>query len=573
MNTKEKQALTRLGKDEFFISSFQKLILDEELNAKEKSFLLSCSILLLKHFAEDNRFTSYAELAYFIVLRYSIKYNDYEPLYDFSIAFGFYPITTEIIELGLIDTNKIQVGLDDYKLSKFKIDNLYVRTIEQEVEAEKFIKDNSKEKSYIAPTSYGKSSIIIEYIKSKKEELKILIVVPTKSLLAQTFRMIKEASLGKKLIIHDEMYNGQDSFIAILTQERALRLMNKKEIFYDLLFIDEAHNMIKKDDRSILLSRLIQRNLDKNPNQEVVYLSPLINDENSLKVNSNQSISSHKIRFNVKEPEIFEFRLDGNLLKYNRFINQYFNLTNETKNYISYIIDNSKNKNFIYHFRPIHIEQFSKELSEQLGVVEQNEHINSLINLLRKEVHKDFYPISYLKKGIIYIHGKIPDLIKEYLESKYLTIPEIKYLIANTVVLEGMNLPIDNLFIMNTRLLGGKELTNLIGRVNRLNNVFTGKSNELNKLLPPVHFINTEKYNRSGSKMENQINELRSRIFDDVIENPTLDSFDIDKYLKKNSTKDNIDKKRSEIKAIQKNEELLSLNPTNREERNPTLFD
>jgi hypothetical protein len=372
MQQKEKIALTRLGKEEYFSKAFRKLNLSETLGEEEKSYLLTCAILLLKHYANDNRFTSYAELAYFIVLKYAINYGDFKPLYDFAISFGYYPIASEILNLNLIESNNIKLGIDQYKLKRFVVNKQYTRTIEQEVEAIKFIRDESKEKSYIAPTSYGKSSIIVDYINNNIVSAKILIVVPTKSLLAQTYRMIKESKIRKKLIIHDEMYNNDDSFIAILTQERALRLMSKKIIHYDLLFIDEAHNLLKKDDRSILLSRLLQRNLASNPNQEVVYLSPLVNDENALKVKSNQKISSHKIRFNVKEPEIFELRLDGSLLKYSRFINQFFNISNNGLNYLDYIIENSRNKNFIYHFRPIYIEQFSKLLYQRLDAIEVN---------------------------------------------------------------------------------------------------------------------------------------------------------------------------------------------------------
>ena len=567
MQQKEKVALTRLGKEEYFSKAFRKLNLSETLSEEEKSYLLTCAILLLRHYANDNRFTSYAELAYFIVLKYAINCGDFKPLYDFAISFGYYPIASEILNLNLIERNNINLGIDEYKLKRFVVNNQYTRTIEQEVEAIKFLRDESKEKSFIAPTSYGKSSIIVDYINNNIVSAKILIVVPTKSLLAQTYRMIKESKIRKKLIIHDEMYNNDDSFIAILTQERALRLMSKKIIHYDLIFIDEAHNLLKKDDRSILLSRLLQRNLDSNPNQEVVYLSPFVNDENALKVKSNQKISSHKIRFNVKEPEIFELTLDGSLHKYSRFINQFFNISNNGLNYLDYIIENSRNKNFIYHFRPIYIEQFSKLLYQRLDEIIVNEQINSLVELLKKEVHKDFYAIEYLKKGIVYIHGKIPDLIKEFLESKYSLIPELRFLIANMVVLEGMNLPIENLYIMSTRLLGGKELTNLIGRVNRLNNVFNGEGNKLNKLLPKVHFINTEEFNRSGSKMENQIVELRSRVFDDNVENPNLESFDLDKYLKKNSNKENKVKKINEVLNIQKNEDLLSVKPKKIEDR------
>lgn len=117
------------------------------------------------------------------------------------------------------------------------------------------------------------------------------------------------------------------------------------------------------------------------------------------------------------------------------------------------------------------------------------------------------------------------------MESKFKAIKELKYVIANSVILEGMNLPIDNLFILNTTSLNGKDLINLIGRVNRLNNIFSSKGNNLNKLLPSIHFVNSLEY--SGQyNMTSKIEQLRSRVFNDVVENPMLNSFEIPKGTK-----------------------------------------
>ena len=68
---------------------------------------------------------------------------------------------------------------------------------------------------------------------------------------------------------------------------------------------------------------------------------------------------------------------------------------------------------------------------------------------MKKYVHEDFNVIDLIKHGIVYIHGKMPDQIRDYLEYKYKTIKELRYLIANHVILEGINLPIDNLYIMS----------------------------------------------------------------------------------------------------------------------------
>lgn len=125
-----------------------------------------------------------------------------------------------------------------------------------------------------------------------------------------------------------------------------------------------------------------------------------------------------------------------------------------------------------YIRRPKLIEIFSNDFIDSLVDINDPQ-VNELIEILENYIHKDFYVTKLLKKGILYIHGQLPDLIKEYLEHKFNQIDSIQYLVANTVILEGINLPIDTLFILNTFSLNEKELTNLIGRVNRLNYIFS----------------------------------------------------------------------------------------------------
>lgn len=104
-------------------------------------------------------------------------------------------------------------------------------------------------------------------------------------------------------------------------------------------------------------------------------------------------------------------------------------------------------------------------------------------------------------------------------------------MIANKVILEGINLPIDSIFILSGRNLQGKELTNLIGRVNRLDQVF-GISNNLKKLMPPVHFVNSDEYNRANGKLENKMRLLRNSTFADNVKNPLLNNFDTEQTKK-----------------------------------------
>nr|WP_243423080.1 DEAD/DEAH box helicase [Vibrio cholerae] len=513
-----------LKDNDIFFSSMRKMSLNIPLNIEELEYILGCAVLFLEEYQKDNRRHLYFELAYFIVLKCANNNNEYEPLLDVSANFGLYPISNYITKHNLHDVNFTSAFSLSYQLSKFEYNNI-IETYDQRSSRLELVESSNSENCYIAPTSFGKSSLITEIIREKKCN-KVAIIVPTKSLLIQTYKLIKVNFPNRNIIFHDEMYNDSKSFIAIFTQERALRLLKDERISYDLLIIDEAHNLFNYDSRSLLLTRLIRRNRKRNNNSINYYLSPLISDSNNLKVENKQEIFEKRIISNIKEPEIFEFKESGEVRKYNRFLDVFFD-SGKSNNYLSYIIENSKEKNFLYLRSPKKVEELSILLDSKLeeltspGLIE-------LSDVISMNVHKDFYCVEYIKKGLVYLHGKLPDLIKEYLEFKFSKNKEVKYIVANSVILEGVNLPVDNMYIMNTNSLDAKSLTNLIGRVNRLNEVFDDKRKSLDKLQPSIHFVNSEEFNRKSGNMENQIRKLKSGVFKDSLENPLLVNFDIE---------------------------------------------
>jgi superfamily II DNA or RNA helicase len=505
------------------------LTIGSQTDRKEQEFALASALLFLNEYQEDRRSTTYAELAYYLILKYCLVKNQYQALYDFSANFGYYPITRKLLADELVAGEKIIDELVDLHLDNYSKDG-YVETSHQAKARTELMADESSDIVYVAPTSFGKSSIIVDYIRThQRNDIKIAIIVPTKSLLMQTYRMIRKAGLSRRLITHDEMYRGESSFIAILTQERCLRLLAKTAVSFDLVFIDEAHNLFDGDARSILLSRVLTQNIRRNPDQRVVYLSPLIDDAINVQTRPEQPIEYYSIPFNVKEPDIFELRNNKRKYQYNRFVNDFYPLNRYT-DIFHYIFQHARGKNFLYCRRPIHVEQLAKELAKRLPIIPLTPAIQTLIRTLKNEVHELFYLVDLVEHGVVYLHGKMPDIIKEYLESKFNLLSELRYLVANSVILEGVNLPIDNLYILSTHALQGKELTNLIGRVNRLNTIFgpDAPPSAIRKLVPPVHFLNNDDYNRKNGKMENKIRQLRSRIFKDELRNCTLEQYDIE---------------------------------------------
>lgn len=568
MNQSVKRSLTDIfKKDHYFKEVMHKLTLDTELTNKEKSYILSSALIFLQEYDKNKSYKSYVDIAYYIILKYSIRYSDYKPLFDISNILGYFPISDSIIKNELLEDFTFVDFTVKFKIRDYENNNeegkSYIETFEQNKERIELISDSSQEKGFLAPTSFGKSSVMIEFIKSLKSKKKIAIIVPTKSLLMQTYKMIREARLDYRILMHNEMYNDDESFIGVFTQERALRLNKTNNVFYDVLIIDEAHNIFDNNNRSLLLARLIRLNKSKNENTNIVYLSPLINEINNLNVNREQAISSHTINFNIKSPELYEYTTNDELLKHNRFFINDKNkglFVKDCNSYLDLIKQTIKNKNFFYNYRPIYIEQLSKELLSITEPIENNRDINEIVEILKNEVHEQFYSISLIKHGIVYLHGKLPDLIKEYLEKKFKDIACIKYVVANSVILEGMNLPIDNLYIFNSRGLNGKDLTNLIGRVNRLNEIFKN-GNNLNKLLPQVYFVNNENYNKHGDKTVNMFNKiklLRNRTFSDEVNNPLLDKFNIESIKDKDENEQK--RKRDKINKIIEYENYLISN-------------
>ncbi|EPW8803949.1 DEAD/DEAH box helicase [Acinetobacter baumannii] len=515
-----RENLTSLKNVHEFNNIIEKMTLNQKISEEEVVYILACAIIFFKEYNNDKRKIQHLNFGYFILLKVALNNNYYEPLMDLSLNIGLYPIVRYIVENKLIDNLSIKDIILDANIEKFKKGNI-VETYKQKKYREELLNSRSSERSYIAPTSFGKSSFIVEMIKKEKDR-KVAIIVPTKSLLLQTYKAMKYNFPKRKIIFHDEMYNNDGNFIAVLTQERLLRLLNKfKDLSFDNLIIDEAHNLLNKEQRSVLLIRAIRRNKFRYPEAKILYLSPLIENSENLKYDSNQNIFERKISFNFKEPDISEYKLNGNVYKYNSFLDEFY-LSEKNEDYLNYLLSKSKNKNFVFLVQPKKIENLAQLISERIEEVNDNRELFELSETISKNIHEDFYCVEYIKKGVIYLHGVLPDLIKEYLEHKFSKLSCIRYLVANRVILEGVNLPIDNLYILNTWGLNTKDLINLIGRVNRLNEIFNNKNGSLRKLNPEIHFINNEVFGQKNGNMSNKIQWLRSGLFADEVKNPVL---------------------------------------------------
>ncbi|WP_228267704.1 DEAD/DEAH box helicase family protein, partial [Acinetobacter soli] len=513
-----------------FQNIIRKLTIGLQLEYDELSFILSVSIIFLQEYQEDKRRIAYFNFAYFVILKVALINKLYQPLYDLSLNVGFYPINRFIFEKKLIrslslDSIKNDVEVDAYRYNK------HIEMYQQRLNRTEILSSKSLDNLYIAPTSFGKSSLIFDIIR-KNFNKKISIIVPSKSLISQSIIDLKKIFPNRKIIFNEDMYDNEESFISVFTQERALRFFSKnKEIYFDVMIVDEAHNLLPNSYRAVILARAIRRNRFRSRNSKHYYLSPLINEAKSIQLEADQVFFERKIKLNIKDPDYFVFKEAGDFFKYNRFLDESYKI-GWCENLYEYIKYNQKNKNFIYLRSPKKVEEFSKRFCHRLDL---NGKLVSLSKILSDNLHEDFYCVDYIKKGLIYLHGGIPDLIKDFLEYKFKSESDIKYLVANFVVLEGINFPIEVLFILNTTDLNIKSLINLIGRVNRLNEVFSDDNEDLSKLNPSIHFVNDSYFNGKNRDMYHKIKLLKSSLFDDSIENPALVNTINDQIKNKNT--------------------------------------
>ncbi|NOS84806.1 MAG: DEAD/DEAH box helicase, partial [Ignavibacteria bacterium] len=377
-----------------------------------------------------------------------------------------------------------------------------------------FSTQNNSDYVIIAPTSYGKSELIIEKVFANLDK-KLCIIVPSKALLAQTKKRLLNHSINgnlQRIITHPEMYKGtEEKFIAVLTQERLLRLLQKNiSLKLDLVLVDEAHNLFgekQNDGRAILLAQTII--ILKSRNESVIFnfFSPFISNPENLKVKqSNYDVASQKVDEFIKSEKYFIcdlYNSSGPLKLYDQFSNSFVNTQINFENTIGLLNSEKSSKNIIYLNRPKHIEEFSIEYANSLDDIETS--YSDIISTISDFLHPDYNLIKCIRKGIVYHHGGMPELIRLYVEEIFSKYTALNFVITSSTLLEGVNIPAEKIFLLSTKKglsnLSVSQFKNLIGRINRFSEIFDPENGDLNRLEPEIYIIKS-KYEHKRANIE-----------------------------------------------------------------------
>lgn len=542
----DKLTLRKLYNTEF-PELYKKLQIGVELSDIELEKILSIGIFLAR---SDNK--KLKRLGYRLFLLYSKITDDYKPLYELSLNKGLIPIS-QFIENNLNYSEKygnLYTEINSIENDEFRWNNSY-KTIGQFELFRKAEESKLQSQIIVAPTSYGKTELILSFIDHTKFK-KICIISPTKSLLAQTKKRIINQFGYRKIITYPEMYtNKDDEIIAVLTQERLLRLLqSNSDLMFDLLVVDEAHNILdefsNERTRSVILASVIIICKKRNDNLVCKYLTPFLKSKESLKIKHISNVAEwYSVVENVKSEMFYFYDIENNkkvlLDQYSTMKDKLIEFqVSELGDDADVVITNCDEKNIIYLNSPKKLENFAYKLFSKLPE-RQMLRLNKAASDLREYVHEDYKLANYIEKGVIYHHGSIPEPIRYFIEDLYANIPEIKMLIANSTLLEGVNIPATRMFILDpyrgSGYLSPSAFKNLVGRVCRFGEIFNSSTGDLKYLLPEIHIVKGG-YCRKNFKVENFVKgrkilvEDYDKITDDV-KNPLLVNSDSDDTKKK----------------------------------------
>lgn len=409
--------------------------------------------------------------------------------------------------------NEIKVGNSIFLLSDFQKD------IWEAIEKNALV-------GISAPTSAGKSFLIllkaIDLIQKKNGT--VVYVVPTLSLVSQVAADFRKLLDDFQLIDYslETTYNNTSATqnsIYILTQEKAIAAFSQSENPFSnirLLVVDEIQNVEKvsdsDDQRSKVLYDLMIELRNSSQIDHIIVSGPRIIkiDElgkNVFGINSEKKetdaspVLNLTYSISMKKKDYF-FNVYSDLLDKSLQIKitnkdsiQGYNKVQYNKNYLEYLssfLDGFGKEESTLIFAPT-----SKTCNNIASFIAKNAQerddrfLQELAEFISATVHPLFTMVNTIPRGVAYHHGKLPFHVRVLIEDGIRN-KKIKTIICTTTLLQGVNLPVQNIVIRNPNLFTSKkenssklsnyEIANLRGRAGRLLKDFIGRTYILDEL-------------------------------------------------------------------------------------------
>lgn len=372
-----------------------------------------------------------------------------------------------------------------------------------------------------APTSAGKSYIIL--LKAIDILLKkngtVVYIVPTLSLLSQVcmdFRKLLNQFELKDYIISTTFNTGLEleKCIYVLTQERAISAFNQSENPFNnlnLLVIDEIQNLERVGDEEEMRSKVLYDSLMEFRHSNIpdltIIAGPRIKNIGNIGIqvlgesdtqeteaksspvsSITYSIAKGKDKYLFKQyseiverPITIEISNSSIIEGYgqSKYSQQYYT-------YFSYLLNSIGKDSINIIFSPT--SDKAQEIAEHLTIEDgmMNGLVDNLSKYIAETVHNNYPLCALVKKRVAYHHGKLPSHIRIVLE-RAIRDGLLTNIVCTTTLMQGVNLPAQNLFMRNPDLaikkrngekprLTNYEIANLRGRAGRLMSDFVGRA-------------------------------------------------------------------------------------------------
>lgn len=346
--------------------------------------------------------------------------------------------------------------------------------------------------SYSAPTSMGKSFMMRVFIKQQimsgvKKNFALLI--PTKALINEVTSELIE-SLTTLLQENDYRIvtssgslalEAKHNYIFALTPERLLYiLIGNPHIQIDYLFIDEAHKMSSGDQRSAFYFKVIEKLEERQIKPHIIFASPNIPNPNvylDILTQQENCLSDDTAMIACRYAPVSQLKYivdlwERNIRIYDSYSKKFIKLHDMSRPYtLSEIIARigDRKHNIVYCKSKNDAIQFARDYAETQSVIGDKK-LSAFAEAIRSDVHKEYYLAELVEKGVAYHIGYLPANIRMQLENYYRS-GLIKTMFCTSTLLEGVNLPAENLFITSFKKGLSKfsevDFKNLIGRVGR----------------------------------------------------------------------------------------------------------
>jgi len=343
--------------------------------------------------------------------------------------------------------------------------------------------------SFSAPTSAGKSFIFRELIDDQTGD--ILIVVPSRALIAEYMLTVKEMVMGRNDIlvlqfIDDINKKKTSRKIFIVTPERAAEIFRLPKRFNFSLFLFDEAQISEEKVRGITFDAFVRRVDKVFPNSKKVFAHPFVENPNAQlkKHNFLEESASMAYKQNTvgkiylgydKKSKVFEcfspFTKNAHLKK-NKIIFTEDIVKNKLLNGGSVLIYVTKTS--------IYEKTFEKDFEHYISlceVVVDQEALRIIDEVEELIVAKDKQSelVELMRRGIVVHHGSIP-LNVRYLIEEFINKNFARICFATSTLIHGVNMPFDVIWVENVIFNGSDEdktlgLKNLIGRAGRTTQV------------------------------------------------------------------------------------------------------